>query len=147
MAEIIGIDKLINDLKKVDKVQASTLKKLVKQSASPILSQAKSKAPVGETGNLRDSLELQFERTRKSTKQVIRIISKDGIATTKYKGRDVSYFFFATGKRKNGNHGTTDGNTFAQQALKDNYQNTLDNLEKPLLEAFDKVMKETGKVF
>lgn len=139
MKNIIGIDELIADLKQVDKVQASTLRKLVNQAAKPVLAEAKSNAPFA-TGKLKKSLALKFEKSKQG-KKVVRIVSRDGVADTKYQNRDVPYIFFVEGGRKKGNRGTTPARPFTKIALKDNYQSILDNLQKPLLEAFDTVMR------
>lgn len=141
MAQIIGLNELVADLEKADKIMGSTLKKLVKQNAEPVLRQAKSTAPF-DTGELRDNLELAFEKAR-ANKRVIYLRTKPGKAIRGYEGRQVPYIYFATGKRTKGNKGTTPGNPFAQEALADNYQRIRDGIEKPLLEAFDRVMNRS----
>lgn len=138
-------DLLIADIRQCGKLQNATLKKLVSNVGKPVLNEAKKRAPIGDTGDLKKSLEMSFEKTKRATKKAIRLTTKDGMATRYYKkaNAEVKYINFVQGGRKEGkSRGIIKENPFAQKALNDNYKNIIDKLEKPLLDAFDQAMKE-----
>lgn len=144
--QVIGIDELIDDLKKFDKLQAKNLKAIVKQAADPVLQKAKELAPTSESGShgkpsgeLKKSLQLAFEKTKKQGKKVIDVKTKKGKAVDE-NGRPYSQF--VEYGRKKGNKGIVEPNPFMKPAIEDEYERTRKAIEEPLLKAFDTVMKD-----
>jgi len=140
-----GFDQLIEDMTKLNKEQAKQLKAMVKAESKPILEESRRLAPVSATGShgkasgeLKNSLEVQFERARKQGKRVIFVGFKEGMALDQNRkpyGQFVEY-------GRKGKTGTVAARPFLKPSMEGNYDSTRGKIEDSILKIFDATMKE-----
>lgn len=89
------LDKLIADLKKMEKFPTKYLTASVKKAGKIVLEKTRSYAPVGETGNLRDGLIFVMEKGLKKGIRVgnITFNSEDSDKLVRYTKDGTRYFY------------------------------------------------------